>query len=353
MLKPIIGILGGGQLGMMLCDAAKKIGLETHTFCPDDECPSKSKSTYFTIGEYTDEKKIIKFSNEVDFITYEFENIPIKTIDFIKDKEKIRPGKLSLLLTQDRLVEKEFLEKLNIPIAPYKVIRNSNDISSAQSEFTNSIVKTRTLGYDGKGQFSLSKSDNPDEVFKKIKNKSIVEKKIPFEFEVSVIIARDKKNNLSYFPIGRNIHENHILKYTYTPFDLSQTQTEELINYSKMIISELNHIGVLAVEFFVTKNKILVNEIAPRVHNSGHWTIDACNVSQFEQHMICVSGGKIKKPLLKYSAQMTNIIGDEIYEWCDKNNTDNVKIHLYNKNEVKKGRKMGHVTELFDKDRTF
>ena len=199
MTKPIIGILGGGQLGMMLCDAAKEIDIETHVFCPDDDCPSKGRSTYFSIGEYSDEEKIIKFSNSVDFITYEFENIPIKTIDFIKDQNKIRPGKQSLLLTQDRLTEKKFLDKLNIPIAPYKDLKTIDDIISAQNEFTNSIVKTRTLGYDGKGQFNLRQSDDPNKVFNRIVNKSIIEKRIPFEFEVSVIIGRDINNNTTIF----------------------------------------------------------------------------------------------------------------------------------------------------------
>jgi len=353
MTKPIIGILGGGQLGMMLCDAAKNIDVETHVFCPEYDCPSKGRSTYFSAGDYTDKKEIIKFSNNVDYITYEFENIPIETIDFISDQKKIRPGKKSLLLTQDRLTEKKFLNELKVPIAPYKDLRTIDDICSAQDEFINSIIKTRTLGYDGKGQFSLKDSDDPNEVFSKILNNSIIEKRIPFEFEVSVIIARDIRGNTSFFPIGKNIHENHILKHTYNPISLSENQTKKLINYSEKIITELNHIGVLAVEFFITKDQILVNEIAPRVHNSGHWTIDACSISQFEQHMLCVSGNEIKEPVLKNSAHMINIIGEEIEDWCDKNNTEKVKIHLYNKKEAKKGRKMGHVTELFSKEKIF
>jgi 5-(carboxyamino)imidazole ribonucleotide synthase len=237
MTKPIIGILGGGQLGMMLCDAAKKIGIETHIFCPEYDCPSKGRSTYFSVGDYTDQDEIIKFANNVDYITYEFENIPIETIDFIKDKKKIRPGKKSLLLTQDRLTEKKFLDKLKIPIAPYKDLITVDDISSAQDEFIDSIIKTRTLGYDGKGQFSLKDTDDPNEVFNKILNNSIIEKRIPFEFEVSVIIARDIKGSTSFFPIGKNIHENHILKHTYNPISLSENQTKKLVNYSEKIIT--------------------------------------------------------------------------------------------------------------------
>ena len=312
MTKPIIGILGGGQLGMMLCDAAKEIDIETHVFCPDDDCPSKGRSTYFSIGEYSDEEKIIKFSNSVDFITYEFENIPIKTIDFIKDQNKIRPGKQSLLLTQDRLTEKRFLDKLNIPIAPYKDLKTIDDVISSQNQFINSIVKTRTLGYDGKGQFNLRQSDDPNKVFNRIVSKSIIEKRIPFEFEVSVIIGRDINNNTTIFPIGKNIHENHILKHTFSPTNLSKNQINRLVDYSEKIVTELNHIGVLAVEFFITKDQILVNEIAPRVHNSGHLTINAYNVSQFENHVRAVCSLK-KVPLKKLSnARMVNLIGNDI-----------------------------------------
>ena len=250
MTKPIIGILGGGQLGMMLCDAAKKIGIETHIFCPDYDCPSQGRSTYFSVGDYTDKKKIIKFSNKVDYITYEFENIPIETIDFITDQKKIRPGKKSLLLTQDRLTEKKFLDELGVPIAPYKDLRTIDDISSAQDEFIDSIIKTRTLGYDGKGQFSLKDSDDPNEVFNKIINNSIIEKRIPFEFEVSVIIARDIKGNTSFFPIGKNIHENHILKHTYNPISLSENQTKKLRETDKIdwLREELNFITERVLE---------------------------------------------------------------------------------------------------------
>ena len=353
MTKPIIGILGGGQLGMMLSDAAKRVGIKTHVYCPEDKCPASFSSDFFTKEDYNNKAEIERFSKQVDYITYEFENIPIETIDFIKNNKKIRPGKKSLLLTQDRLAEKEFLSSLNIPIAPYMAIETAKDIEKAHKEFKDCIIKTRTLGYDGKGQESIKNQNDYSEVFKKIKLKSIIEKKIPFEFEVSVIIARDLENNIHHYPIGKNIHQNHILKHTYTPTQLSDEQTNKLISYSKRIITELDHIGVLAVEFFVTKDSILVNEIAPRVHNSGHWTIDACDVSQFEQHILCVAGEKIKKPILNNNAHMINLIGDDINEWIDKSNTDNFKIHLYNKSEIKKGRKMGHVTYLFGKQHSF
>ena len=353
MTKPIIGILGGGQLGMMLSTAAKKNGIRTHIYCPEENCPGSFTSDFFTKENYDNKNAIRDFSEVVDFITYEFENIPIETIDFIEDNKKIRPGKKSLLLTQDRLIEKEFLSKLNIPIAPYVSIEDANDIKEAHKKFNDCIIKTRTLGYDGKGQESIKNHCDYDKIFEKIKLESIIEKKIPFEFEVSVIVARDIEGNIYHFPIGKNIHENHILKHTYSPTQLNKIQTDKLISYSEKIIKELDHIGILAVEFFVTKNDILVNEIAPRVHNSGHWTIDACDISQFEQHILCVAGQKIKAPTLKNNAHMVNLIGDEIKDWTNKSNTDNIKIHLYNKADIKKDRKMGHVTYIYDKQHNF
>ena len=346
MTKPIIGILGGGQLGMMLCDSAKEIDIETHVFCPDDDCPSKGRSTYFSVGEYSDEEKIIKFSNSVDFITYEFENIPIKTIDFIKDQNKIRPGKQSLLLTQDRLTEKRFLDKLNIPIAPYKDLKTIDDVISAQNEFINSIVKTRTLGYDGKGQFNLRQSDDPNKVFNRIVSKSIIEKRIPFEFEVSVIIGRDIKNNTTIFPIGKNIHENHILKHTFSPTNLSKNQINQLIDYSEKIVTELDHIGVLAVEFFITKDQILVNEIAPRVHNSGHLTINAFNISQFENHVRAVCDLGLKKVEKISNAEMFNVLGKDIETYRSKTFNKDEFFYDYGKKSIKDKRKMGHLTVL-------
>ena len=353
MTKPIIGILGGGQLGMMLSNAAKKNGIKTHIYCPEKNCPASSVADFFTKESYSNKNAIERFSDQVDYITYEFENIPIKTIDFIKNKEKIRPGKKSLLLTQDRLTEKKFLEGLNIPIAPYKSIEGEDDIKNAHKQFNECIIKTRTLGYDGKGQESIGTQNNYKEIFEKITLKSIIEKKIPFKFEVSVIIARDIENNLCYYPIGKNVHKNHILKDTFSPIKLTKIQKNKLISYSKKIITELNHVGILAVEFFVTEDNILVNEIAPRVHNSGHWTIDACDVSQFEQHILCVAGEKVRVPILENNAHMVNLIGDEINDWTDKNNSENIKIHLYNKEEIKEGRKMGHVTYLFNKEHSF
>jgi 5-(carboxyamino)imidazole ribonucleotide synthase len=342
--KTTVGILGGGQLGMMLCQASKEIGIETNIYCPDADSPAQLHSNYFTCANYLDKKKITEFNNSVDYITYEFENIPTKTLDYINNKEKLRPGIKSLELTQDRLIEKEFLKKLNIPIAPYIEFKNQDDIEFTKSEFNEGILKTRRFGYDGKGQININKNTS----YIESNEDSIIEKKIPFEFEFSQVVCRDIYGNVSHFPFTRNEHENHILKHSYAPLKLDNNLEKQAKEITKNIIEALNHIGVLTVEFFKTKTDILVNEIAPRVHNSGHWTIEGCSTSQFKIHMQAVIGMKIKDPKLLYNCHMENLIGDDIHAWENIQSNSQTHIHLYNKKEVKKGRKMGHLTHILD-----
>ena len=343
-----IGILGGGQLGMMLCQAAKEIGIYTHIYCPDEDSPAKHFSNKFTCQDYLNEKEIINFSNSVDIITYEFENIPKETLELISNK-KLRPGIKSLEQTQDSLVERKLLEKLDIPCAPYKELKNKNDFNNAITHFDNAIIKTRRFGYDGKGQIGVSQKTICDDNISALFNQSIVEKKIPFEFEFSQVSCRDIFGNVFHFPLTKNIHENHILKHSYAPLNLSNDFETNAKEITSKIITNLDHVGVLAVEFFKTKENILVNEIAPRVHNSGHWTIEGCSESQFKVHMQAVSGAKITQPKLLNECHMVNLIGEEINEWAKKKSDNEVKIHLYHKNEIKKGRKMGHLTYIKDK----
>jgi len=342
--KTTVGILGGGQLGMMLCQESKEIDIETNIYCPDKDSPAKIYSNYFTCADYLDKKKITEFNDSVDYITYEFENIPTKTLDYINNKEKLRPGIKSLELTQDRLIEKEFLTKLNIPIAPYIEFKNHDDIEFTKSEFGEGILKTRRFGYDGKGQININKETSHIDC----NDDSIIEKKIPFHFEFSQVVCRDIYGNVSHFPFVRNVHENHILKHSYAPLKLDDNLEKKAKEITKTIAEELDHIGVLTVEFFKTNNDILVNEIAPRVHNSGHWTIEGCSVSQFKIHMQAIIGLEIKDPKLLHNCHMENLIGDDIYEWENIQSNNQTHIHLYNKKEVKKGRKMGHLTHIVD-----
>ncbi|MFL2815750.1 MAG: 5-(carboxyamino)imidazole ribonucleotide synthase [Alphaproteobacteria bacterium] len=343
-----IGILGGGQLGMMLCQASKEIGINTHIYCSDEDSPAKHYSNKFTCEDYLNEKEIINFSNSVDIITYEFENIPKETLELINDN-KLRPGIKSLEQTQDRLIERKLLEKLSIPYAPYKELKNEEDFNYSISNFGDAIIKTRRFGYDGKGQISVNQKTNFDENISSLFNQSIIEKRIPFEFEFSQVSCRDVFGNVFHFPLTRNIHENHILKHSYAPLDIPYDLEEHAKEITKKIISELDHVGVLTVEFFKTKENILVNEIAPRVHNSGHWTIEGCSSSQFKIHMQAVSGVKITQPKLLNECHMVNLIGEEINDWIYKKSDGDVNIHLYHKKEIKNGRKMGHLTYIKDK----
>ena len=342
-----VGVLGGGQLGMMLCQASRNINIKTHIYCPDSDSPAQLYSDDFTCMDYLNEKEIIKFSNSVDIITYEFENIPKETLELI-DSKKLRPGIKSLEQTQDRLTERKLLQKLDIPCAPYVELRNEEDFKYSISTFGESIIKTRRFGYDGKGQIGINENTKLNNDISALFNEAIIEKKIPFEFEFSQVSCRDIYGNISNFPLTRNIHENHILKHSYAPLKLNDDLETYAKEITKKILSDLDHIGVLTVEFFKTEENIIVNEIAPRVHNSGHWTIEGCSDSQFQIHMQAVSGIKIKQPELLYECHMENLIGNEINEWINKKSDNEVNVHLYNKKEVKSGRKMGHLTYLKD-----
>ncbi|MED5484183.1 MAG: 5-(carboxyamino)imidazole ribonucleotide synthase [Pseudomonadota bacterium] len=342
-----VGILGGGQLGMMLCQASGNINIKTHIYCPDSDSPAQLYSDDFTCMDYLNENEIIKFSDSVDIITYEFENIPKETLELI-DSKKLRPGIKSLEQTQDRLIERKLLQKLDIPCAPYVELRNEEDFKYSIANFGESIIKTKRFGYDGKGQIGINENTKLNNDISVLFNEAIIEKKIPFEFEFSQVSCRDIYGNISNFPLTRNIHENHILKHSYAPLKLNDDLEIYAKEITKKILSDLEHIGVLTVEFFKTEENIIVNEIAPRVHNSGHWTIEGCSDSQFQMHMQAVSGIKIKQPELLYECHMENLIGNEINEWINKKSDNEVNIHLYNKKEVKNGRKMGHLTYIKD-----
>ncbi len=342
-----VGILGGGQLGMMLCNASKKLNIETHIFCPDNNSPARLSSDFFTCKDYLDENEINNFDKKVDIITFEFENIPKRTLEIINPK-KIRPGIKSLEHSQDRLFERKLLEKLKIPCAPYSELRNKREFTHSKSKFIESIIKTRRFGYDGKGQISINKNTEFDENISILLNEAIIEKKIPFDIEFSLVSCRDTFGNIIHFPLTENIHENHILKHSYAPLELSQELEDQAKEINSKILCELDHIGILTVEFFKIKKSIIVNEIAPRVHNSGHWTIEGCSSSQFDLHMQAITGERIIQPKIISNCHMVNLIGDDIKEWINKKSSDKINIHLYKKNEIKKDRKMGHVTYLID-----
>ena len=335
MFKPTLGIIGGGQLGSMLAIAANKLEIKTVIFCDDINAPAQNFSNEFIHGEYSDQSKIDEFITKTDVITYEFENIPYETLNEINKNKPVLPKPSVNRIIQHRIAEKDFINKLNIRTTQYAPIENKLQIEALQ-ELLPGILKTTTLGYDGKGQHLINSIEDINELDVDFSKGYILEKLVKLKKEISIIITRfnDKKYEI-YEPID-NVHEDQILKHSTIPADISS----KILNQSKLwatqIAEELKYVGTLCVEFFIDRNENLyVNEIAPRVHNSGHLTINAYNISQFENHVRAVC--KLEQiPLKKISnAKMTNIIGDQNEFFFD-----------YLKKNIKNKRKMGHLTTL-------
>jgi len=346
MSKPTLGIIGGGQLGSMLAIAANKLKIKTVIFCDDFDAPAKNFSDDFIHGKYNDQSKIDEFLNKVDVITYEFENIPYETLNKINKVKPVLPKPSINRLIQNRLAEKDFINRLNIRTTRYTSIEKKSQIESLQ-DLLPGILKTTTLGYDGKGQHLIHNIEDLDSINIDFSKGYILEKLVKLKKEISIIITRfnDKKYEI-YEPI-ENLHEDQILKYSKIPADIN----EKILNQSKLwatsIAEELKYIGTLCVEFFIDRNENLyVNEIAPRVHNSGHLTINAYNVSQFENHVRAVC--KLEQISLKKisNAKMMNIIGDQIIVYKSKPLTQDEFFFDYLKKEIKSKRKMGHLTTL-------
>ena len=351
MLQPgsKIGILGGGQLGRMLAVAATRLGFKSHIFEPAENSPASQVSFQVSTASYEDEKALIEFAKDVDVITYEFENIPTSALDILERIVPIRPGREALRISQDRIIEKDFLSDLGLKTAPYQLVE---DLSSLQTAKTNiglpAILKTTRLGYDGKGQVRLSENSNLEEEYRKLENHSLVyEGFVDFEFEVSVIAARNLSGQVACYDPGQNIHVNGILHTTTVPSQLNSKQTIDAVLIASKILESLNYVGVLGVELFHTKAGLIVNEIAPRVHNSGHLTINAFNISQFENHIRAVCSLE-QIPLKKlHNAEMINLIGNQITPYRqNKNLNDNEFFFDYQKKEIKEKRKMGHLTKI-------
>ena len=340
-----LGILGGGQLGMMMCQAAKKIGIETIIFSDNNDSPAIKFSDRNFIEKYENYTLIEEFIKECDVITYEFENIPFETLNFIRNKKSVFPSPDVNNIVQDRLTEKDFINDLNIPTVPYFKIDNQDDLNDISSDFFPSILKTRKLGYDGKGQQVINKKTD---VLKFDQNEYILEKKIKLKQEISVITVRYQDEKMfSYLPID-NEHKDQILFKSTSPASLNDSIREKSLKWSEMIIAKLDYIGVICVEYFIDENdELFVNEIAPRVHNSGHLTIESYNVSQFESHVRAVCKFEPIEPKLIHPAEMINILGEEIYEYRGSDLAENSFFHDYFKDEDKVGRKMGHLTKIF------
>jgi 5-(carboxyamino)imidazole ribonucleotide synthase len=347
-----LGIIGGGQLGRMLAMEAKRLGIKTIIYSETQECPAHSIADKIIVGSYHDAALLDEFSRECAVITYEFENVPVSMADYLGMRTHLRPGRDVLAVTQDRLAEKTFLNALSIPIAEFGAVAYEGDIKNLMETIQSpAILKTRSLGYDGKGQVQIDTIKNASMAYYELNEApAIVEKKIDFTQEFSVIAVRDYHGNfMAYTPVD-NVHENGILRTSTIPSKLPASVTQKGLEYTQKIANALGYIGVLAVEFFVTKdNQVFANEIAPRVHNSGHWTLDGCYVSQFEQHIRAICGWTLGTTDNHSNAVMFNLIGDDIHNWQHYADKKNTQLHIYGKSEVRSGRKMGHATELSQK----
>ncbi len=344
MSKPTIGIIGGGQLGSMLSTAAKNLNLKTVIISDDQDAPAQFFADEFIFSKYDDDMKIEEFSNKIDFVTYEFENIPYKTLSKIDNIKKVNPKPSVNKIIQNRLSEKDFLNKNNINTTSYISIKNESELKSSQ-DFIPGILKTCTLGYDGKGQYKINSEVELDNLKVNFENHYILEKLVKLKKEISVIITRFGKQKYEVYDPIENIHEDQILRYSKIPAEISEDLFDKSKEWAKYIAEELDYIGTMCVEYFIDKNdNLFVNEIAPRVHNSGHLTINAYNVSQFENHIRAVCGlDKVETKKL-HNAKMINLIGEDILVYRNKIFKDNEFFFDYQKNIVKKKRKMGHLT---------
>lgn len=353
-LKPgdSIGILGGGQLGRMLAMAASRLGFKCQVFSPDPDSPAFDVVLHATCAEYADVEALELFANDVDVITYEFENVPAAAAMVLAARRPVLPDYKVLETTQDRLAEKDFAARLGIATAAYADVASVEGLRSAVARIgLPAVIKTRRFGYDGKGQAIIREGDDLDRIWIELATKSaILEAFIPFEREISVIAARSADGHVECFDVTENEHGDHILKISRVPAAISDALAAQARGIAEAIANALNYVGVLAVEMFVVPGDngptLLVNEIAPRVHNSGHWTLDGASVSQFEQHIRAIAGWPLGKPVRHGPVTMTNLIGDDVNGYERWLTVPGATVHLYGKGAPRPGRKMGHVTEV-------
>jgi len=348
-----IGILGGGQLGRMLALAAAKLGLRCHIYAPDGDSPAFDVAHQTTMADYADESALDRFAREVDVITYEFENVPAETATFLAARCPVLPDPAVLATTQDRLMEKNFVAGLGIATAPFAPVDRKDGLVAAVERIGRpAVLKTRRFGYDGKGQTTIRDGTDLEAAWNEIGARpAILESFVPFEREISVVAARAHDGRVECFEVTENEHRDHILKVSRVPADISVATAVKALRIAETIARAVDYVGVLAVEMFVVRDApghaVLVNEIAPRVHNSGHWTLDGASVSQFEQHIRAIIGWALARPIRRGRVEMINLIGPEVEDYAKWLETPGAALHLYGKSRVRPGRKMGHVTRVF------
>ena len=343
-----IGILGGGQLGRMIALAAARLGFRCHVFAPEHDSPAFQVSAFRTTAAYSDFDALRGFAGKVDVVTYEFENVPSETAAVIAGRVPLAPGVAALQTSQDRVDEKTFIAGLGLPVAHFAAVADERSLQSAIDAIGRpSILKTRRFGYDGKGQCRIDGAKSAAAAWAEIgKAPAILEGFVSFEKEISVIAARGWDGAIAVYDVPENHHANHILRTSTVPADISPKVAAEARDIGRRIVEALDYVGVIGIELFVAGEHLIVNEIAPRVHNSGHWTMDACAVSQFEQHVRAICGWPLGSPERHSDAVMTNLLGDDSEGWRALAAEPGTALHLYGKAEARRGRKMGHINRL-------
>jgi 5-(carboxyamino)imidazole ribonucleotide synthase len=338
----------------MLALAALKVGLRTHVFAPDSTAPAYDATAARTVAGFDDEEALSRFAEAVDIVTFEFENVPTETVEFLAERLPVRPGARALALTQDRMIEKTFLRDLRLRTAPFVGVEDAGALARAVAELGRpAILKTRRFGYDGKGQSLIREGSNVSAVHRALGGAPmILEGFVAFEREISVVAARSLEGDVVAYDLSENEHERHILARSRAPARIAVETALEAKRIATTILEALEYVGVLAVELFVIRDRqgregLVVNEIAPRVHNSGHWTLDGAQTSQFEQHVRAIAGWPLGAPTRRGRVEMHNLIGEDAEEWRDILAQPDLCLHLYGKLEIRPDRKMGHVTRIF------
>lgn len=350
-----IGILGGGQLGRMLALAGTRLGLNIHIYSTAADCPAACAASHVTVGTFDDVDAVLAFAKTCDAVTYEFENVPAMSAKAAATAAPLRPSARALDVSQDRLAEKTFLRaQIGLDVAGFEDVGSVYDLRRAAKRLgLPCVLKTRRFGYDGKGQVILKTLDDVEAAWAALSPLSakdgapaacILEAFVPFAREVSIVAARSLDGKIAAYPLTENVHENHILKTSTAPADQDDGSAAHM---AAQILEQLDYVGVMGVEFFqMADGRLIVNEVAPRVHNSGHWTQDAGCTDQFEQHMRAVAGWPLGDAKPRHGVEMTNLIGDEVTAWESLAKEPDIFIHLYGKSEIRPGRKMGHVNRI-------
>ena len=346
--RATIGVIGGGQLGRMLCIAAARLGFRTHVFAPEHDAIAGQVANQTTKAEYSDAVAMREFAESVDVTTFEFENIPAEVLEVLEERGAVFPPRRALAVSQDRLVEKTFLRDAGLKTAAFATVDDEQSLLAALDVVgVPAILKTRRLGYDGRGQVRILDRSQAVEAAGALDHTPCLrESVVDFRCEISVIAARSHDGKTVCFEPGENLHTDGILRTTTVPARVSDDERKAAIDIGKRIVDAFDYVGVMGVELFVTDDGILVNEIAPRVHNSGHWTLDGCVIDQFEQHIRAVAGWPLGDGSRHSNVVMTNLIGEDVSDLDVVTHAPAVALHLYGKADVRAGRKMGHFTRV-------